>query len=98
MLTECQTDQLTIVKAYLGEKDRFGTDFSPWISEAYQFYYGSPIEEIDLTGGTDLSTSQAEKARALGIPAELHSQRYFQDIMATLCPNITDLAIDDPTP
>jgi hypothetical protein len=97
MLSECQTEQLTIVKAYLGEEDRSSTYayFSPWISDAYQFYYGSPmIEEIDLTGGTDLSMSQAEKARALGIPAELHSQRYFQDIMASLCPNITDLAIN----
>jgi hypothetical protein len=28
LLTECQTDKLTIVKAYLGEKD-----FSPWISK-----------------------------------------------------------------
>jgi hypothetical protein len=95
LLTECQTDHLTIVKAYLGEKDRSSTfdDFSPWISEAYQFYYGLP-QEIDLTGGIDLSVSQAEKARALGIPAELHSQRYFQDIMASLCPNITDLAIN----
>jgi hypothetical protein len=88
MLTECQTDQLTIVKAYLGE----GEKDSPWISEAYFYVFQLPDEVIDLSGETDLSTSQAEKARALGIPVGVHSARYFQDIMAR-CPNITDLAV-----
>jgi hypothetical protein len=89
MLTECQTDHLTIVKAYFGEKYR-----SPWISEAYFYVIQFSIEVIDLAGETDLSTSQAEKARALGIPVGLHSQRYFHDSMASLCPNITDLAVN----
>jgi hypothetical protein len=90
MLTECQTDQLTIVKAYfLGERD------SPWISEAFFYVLQSAIEVIDLAGDIDdLTTSQAEKARALGIPVGLHSERDFQDIMFSLCPNITDLAVN----
>jgi len=94
ILRECQTGELTVVKACVNRIVRRGglpsSQHSPWIMSACE----SHVAPVDLCEAPNWNSPLSQQAQYLSVPYEEGlSQRHFYEFLAERCPNTVDLNV-----